>query len=69
MHLATIPAGRYARLAHTGDMGRIAEAYQDLRCVMPETETPDVWRPTFEVYDTTQPIGPDIRVLVHEPVP
>jgi predicted transcriptional regulator YdeE len=69
MHLITIPPGRYARLAHSGDMGRIAETYQGLRCMMPETETPDMWRPTFEVYDTTQPIGPDIRVLVHEPVP
>ena len=64
----TIPAGRCVRLGHGGGMHAISQGYDRIMRWMRETEATHREGPTFEVYDTRQPIADAYAVDIYEPI-
>jgi len=63
-----IPGGRYVRLDHRGGMHAIGRGYDRIMAWMRETTATHREGPTFEVYDTRQPIDDDYAVSIYEPI-
>ncbi len=64
----TIQAGRYVRLAHRGGMHAVGQGYDRIMAWMRESGATHREGPTFEVYDTRQPIDADYAVSIYEPI-
>ena len=68
MVTCTVPAAKFVRVVHVGRIGTIPLTYRAVTEWMRETGARHADAPTFEIYDTTQPLSNDYKVLVHEPI-
>ena len=68
MMTSAVPAGKFARVVHVGRIGAIPITYRAVTEWMRKTGAKNADAPTFEIYDTTQPLTDEYKVLVHEPI-
>ena len=68
MATCTVPATKFVRVVHVGRIGAIPITYRAVAEWMRETGAKHADAPTFEIYDTTQALTDEFKVLVHEPI-
>jgi len=65
-----IPPASYLTLTHRGSPSRLGQAYAQIHQWLTKNraQAQPVDAPTFELYDTRQPLNANYSILIHEPV-